>query len=416
MKYVSSFCIAICLHVSYALSAQDLLSLADALKIARESNTELKSGKLNIKIAQSDLTTAKLRPNPILNNQSLQLINSKFYPINTEWHHPANRQVWWQLTKQFQWPHLRQNKMEVATQQIALSENIYNESEHDLTFEVANQWLEVWRLKQLLTILQQAHFNLDSLVTIQKKRVENKMISATELIRTQIPLEQYSLQLKSTQLDYRSAVQELKFMLSSPDSVDVSTANSIETISITNQTDSLLAIALRMRPEIRTIQSTIAVSESNIKLQNSLKWPVPELGVIWNPQNTIPYLGFFGTIQLPFFSRNQGAIQKSIFIKQQAQLNFQTLQLKVKKEVATAYQAYQLQKETVSRYATILQMSTEVLRSDRHSYLKGETTLIELLEAERSWFDTQQLYYDAQSTYYQSYVRLLYATGLIIQL
>ncbi len=410
MKYVSSFCIAICLHVSYALSAQDLLSLADALKIARESNTELKSGKLNIKIAQSDLTTAKLRPNPILNNQSLQLINSKFYPINTEWHQ------WWQLTKQFQWPHLRQNKMEVATQQIALSENIYNESEHDLTFEVANQWLEVWRLKQLLTILQQAHFNLDSLVTIQKKRVENKMISATELIRTQIPLEQYNLQLKSTQLDYRSAVQELKFMLSSPDSVDVSTANSIETISITNQTDSLLAIALRMRPEIRTIQSTIAVSESNIKLQNSLKWPVPELGVIWNPQNTIPYLGFFGTIQLPFFSRNQGAIQKSIFIKQQAQLNFQTLQLKVKKEVATAYQAYQLQKETVSRYATILQMSTEVLRSDRHSYLKGETTLIELLEAERSWFDTQQLYFDAQSTYYQSYVRLLYATGLIIQL
>ncbi len=417
MKHLRSFFIAIwLLNVSIPLSAQTVLSLSDALSTAKGNNTILKAEKLNINISQSDLITSRLRPNPAFNNQSLQLAKSSYYSGDTKWYNPLNRQVWWQLTKPFQWPSLRQNKIDFATQEVKMTENNYFEIERNLVFDVANKWLDAWRIKQLLTTLQQAQLNLDSLVTIQKARLRNQVITTTELMRTQIPLEQYNLQLKTTRQEYKNAIQELKFMLGTPDSIDVSTNTAIETLSVSNQTDSLLETVLQSRSDIKTIQSVIAVSESNIKLQKSQKWPIPELGAIWNPQNTIPYLGFFGTIQLPLFSRNQGGIDKSYFLKQQAQQNLQTVQLKVTTEITAGYQTYQLQKETVSRYAQILQQSREVLRSVRYAYLKGGTTLIDLLEAQRSWYDTQQLYYDAQSTYYQSYLRLMYATGLITQL
>lgn len=417
MKHLSTLLLAICLqNVSVSLSAQTVLSLSDALRLARENNTTLRSEKFNIDISQSDLITAKLRPNPVLNNQSLQLVNSNYYPANTEWYSPLNRQVWWQVTKQFQWPALRRNKIDFATQEIKMTENAYAELEQKIIFDVATQWVDAWRMKQLLTTLQLAQLNLDSLVAIQKARLRNQVITTTELIRTQIPLEQYSLQLKTTRQEYKNALQELKFMVGTSDSIEVSVNTAIESLLVINQTDSLLSKAMQSRPDVKKIQSVIAVSESNIKLQNSQKWPVPELGAIWNPQNTIPYLGFFGTIQIPLFSRNQGGIQKSYLLKQQAQRNFQSIQLKVSTELTAAYQTYQLQKETTTRYAAILQQSNEVLRSVRYAYLKGGTTLIDLLEAQRSWYDTQQLYFNAQATYYQSYVRLLYVAGMIIQL
>lgn len=417
MKDLRIFFIAICLQlISLSISAQANLSLADALQVAKANNPILRAEKLNINIIEGDLITAKLRPNPSLNNQTLQLIDPSLFPSDTRWNNSINRQVWWQLTKPFQWPKLRQNKIDLATQGVRLTENKYFEIERNLVFDVASKWLDAWRIKQLLTTLQQAQLNLDSLVTIQKARLRNQVITTTELMRTQIPLEQYNLQLKTIRQEYKNAIQELKFMLGTPDSIDVSTNTTIETLSISDQVDSLLESVLQNRPDIKTIQSAITVSESNIKLQKSLQLPVPELGVIWNPQNTVPYLGFFGTIELPLFSRNQGEISKSIFLKQQAEQNLQTVQLKITTEITAAYQTYQLRKETVNRYAQILQQSKEVLRSVRYSYLKGGTTLIDLLEAQRSWYDTQQLYYDAQSTYYQSYVKLLFTTGLITQL
>ena len=43
-------------------------------------------------------------------------------------------------------------------------------------------------------------------------------------------------------------------------------------------------------------------------------------------------------------------------------------------------------------------------------------TIIDFLEAQRSWLDTQQQYYETLQLYRQSYIKLLYASGLINKL
>jgi cobalt-zinc-cadmium efflux system outer membrane protein len=57
-----------------------------------------------------------------------------------------------------------------------------------------------------------------------------------------------------------------------------------------------------------------------------------------------------------------------------------------------------------------------VLDNVRYAYLKGGTTIIDFLDAQRSWFDTQQLYLNARLSYFQSYIQVLYITGIINQL
>jgi len=158
------------------------------------------------------------------------------------------------------------------------------------------------------------------------------------------------------------------------------------------------------------------MAESNIKYQKSLAWPVPELGMIWNPQNTIPYLGFFGTIKVPLFDRNQGEIEKSKYIQLQAEQGVRNAQIKLSTEVKAAFMTYQIEKENLKKYEIMLDQSNQVLENVRYAYLKGGTTIIDFLDAQRSWFDTRQLFLNARLSYFQSYIQLLYVTGIINQL
>ena len=406
----------VCIFFSTA-NSQTIYSIQGALASARTNNPFLKTEGYNINIAQSDVITSKLRPNPVLNNQTLQLVNSSLSPrYGSEWHNSINRQVWWQVTRPFQLPALRKSKIEFANQNLNLVQQGFGETVRRFSFDAANQWLETWIIESRLDLLQQAYTNLDSLVKINKARLRNQVITQTDLMRTQLLLEQYNLQLINAKKDFRSEIQRLKFFVGNSDSIDVDIKSAIETLTISNNFDSLYNQALTNRNDIQAAKSNILVAESNVKLQKAFVLPTPELGVIWNPQNTVPYVGFFGTIKLPILDRNQGEREKSKFLQQQAELNLKTTQLQLRTEVLASFQAYQIEKENLKKYENILNQSQTILDNVKYSYLRGGTTIIDFLDAQRSWFDTRQLYLNELLSYHQSYIRLLFVTGLINQM
>jgi len=403
---------------SIALSAksQTKYSIQSTLVAVRANNPFLKTEGFNVNIARSNVITSKLRPNPVLNNQSLQLVNSKYYPSGTEWNNGLNRQVWWQLTKPFQLPSLRKSKIELANQNLLLFQQGYGETVRNFSFDAANQWLNTWIIESRLDLIQQAYKNLDSLVRINKARLRNQVITETDLMRTQLLLEQYNLQLINANKDFKNEIQRLKFFIGSTDSIDVDIESPIEGIALPDNLDSLYNTALSGRNDVRVAKSQIAFTESNIKLQKAIVLPVPELGMIWNPQNTIPYLGFFGTIKIPILDRNQGEIEKSKYMQLQAQQNLKNVELQLHTEIKAAFLSYRTEKENLKKFETILTQSQQVLENVRYSYLRGGTTIIDFLDAQRSWFDTRQLYLNELLSYHQSYIRVLFVTGLINQL
>lgn len=396
---------------------QTSYSLQAALVAARTNNPYLKTEGFNINIAQSNVITSKIRPNPILNNQTLQLTDlGRTTRPGSDWNNAVNRQVWWQLTKPVQLPVLRKSKIDFANQNLNLFQQGYGETVRQFSNEAANQWLNAWIIESRLDLLQQAFSNLDSLVRINKARLRNQVISQTDLMRTQLLLNQYKLQLINAKKDFRIELDRLKYFLGTKDSVDVDIDAVIESVRIPENIDSLYAKAFTERNDIRVAKSNILLAESNIKLQKAIVWPQPELGVIWNPQNTIPYFGFFGTIKLPILDRNQGEIEKSKYIQQQAEQRLRTTQLQLQTEVQAAFTAYQTEKENLKKFEVILNQSQLILENVKYSYVKGGTTIIDFLDAQRSWFDTRQLYLNGLLAYHQSYIRLLFVTGLINQL
>lgn len=412
---VTAIIVAVALH-SLPLSAQRLLSLRSAVDSAKRNNPGIRAESYNIELASGSVMTARLHTNPILNNQTLLLTDSKYYPAGTELSNPVNRQVWWQLTKPFVPVQQRRNRIDLAVQNVEISKGSFSESIRNFSLTVAQQWLTVYAIQARLELLDEAYQNIDSLVKINQTRLKNQVITQTDLIRTRLLQEQYRLQIVSLQKEFRTEQQQLKFLLATPDSIGVDTESAVELIPIPANPDSVMALAFQARPDLAIAQHAIQAAEINQKYQKSLVLPQPELGVIWNPQNTIPYVGFFGTIRIPLFDRNQGEIEKSKYYFLQATEGLRNTRFRLTTEVRAALQAYETDRANLSKYEDMMNQADQVLESVRYAYLKGGTNIIDFLDAQRSWFDTRQFVVNARNSYYQSYIQVLYVTGLINQL
>lgn len=415
MPFRRTYILSALLFVAFAINAQDPISLKKALQVAREGNPTLKAEQYNANLAQADIITARLRPNPTLNNQTLQLLRASSFPAGTDWHNGQNRQVWWQLTKPFQVAGQRRYKIELAEKSAAYAEKNYAETERRLFLDVANGWLDVWVAQKQSDIIRVAKNNTDSLVAVNRLRLKNQVITQADLIRTELLAGQYALQYKSATQDVRNKENSLRYLLGLKDSLRIDTTDRF-LLNGPAEIDSLVRIVLEQRSDIQASAAWIGVSKANIQLQKSLAFPQPELGVIWNPQNAIPYVGLYASIDLPVFSRNQGEIRKSYILKDQAEQQLSAGQSKIRSEISIAWADYQLQRQSMQSFELLLEQSQTILDNIRYAYLKGGTTVIDFLEAQRSWIETRQHYYDTLQQYRRSYIQLLYATGMINQL
>lgn len=395
--------------------SQEVYSLRKALRTARVNNPVLKAEQFNIRIAQADIVTAHLRPNFELTNESLQLMNPSHFEDNTRWYSGYNRETFWQLSKPLQVAGLRKHKIETARRNVRLAEKEYSENERNLFLDVAGKWLEVWAAQKQMDILLYAKNNIDSLLQIDQRRFQSQVITQTDLYRTELLARQYELQHRTALQEIDNRQKELRFLLGGTGEVVVDTSDQF-LLDIPETLDSLIRQSLQYRSDIEAAKSMIEVSESEMKLQKSLSYPQPELGLVWNPQGTLPFFGISFTVDLPVFDRNQGEIQKSAMLRDQAEYYLYAVQKQIETEISVAFSSYQYHQENIEEYQSLLQQSQMILDNVRRTYLMGGTTIIDFLEAQRSWLEIQQQYYEAMEQYRISYIELLYASGLINQL
>ncbi|HSZ25929.1 MAG TPA: TolC family protein [Cytophagaceae bacterium] len=401
--------------------SQKLYTISEVVIEARNNNPELRTEKYNINIASTNITTAKLRPNPILNNQNLQLLNAKNLYLfnygnsieNKNLLSGESRQLWFQLTKPLQLGNLRAKKINFAKQTVVSATTLYSDLNRNVSYNVALKWMDVWLLKANLSLFKNAKENIDTLVYINQNRLKNKVITPTELIRTQLLSDQYNLQLKSLTTQYANEVRNLKYMVGIDDSIGINDKISLVSFDFFENRDTLIAIAIETRTDLAYARSNIELSKKNIDVQHAARLPYFETGLMFNPQNSIGYLGSYTTLNIPIFSRNQGEREKSHFLLKQSESFQLARELQIKTEVQNAYNSFITHKNNLVGFQSIVENSTKVLNTVRYSYLKGNTTLIDFLDAQRTYLETQRLYNEAVFNFRKSYIEVLFTTGLI---
>lgn len=401
--------------LAHQVWGQQVLSLKASLLLARRQNPDLKVLMYNIDAAQADVTTAKIRPNPIFNLQTLHITNPNDRREGTSWSSPVNNQYWYQVTKPFQLPAQRARRIEFSNKMVTQTKLDVSESGRSIYYTTANKWLDVWAASVNLDILRKGKGYIDSLVNINRLRLKDKVITTTDLDRAQLLQRQYQRNIVTAMQTYVNEIQNLKYLIGVSDSILIDLDDDAFS-SIHVSGDSLISIGIGNRSDILSAKNAVDVSMVNIKLQKSFSYPQPEAGMMFNPQNGIPYAGFYGTIRIPVFDRNQGQREKAAVTRLQAEQNLLASERQAETEINTAYRSYVVQQKNLEDYEGNLTQAETILNSVRYSYLRGGTTIIDLLEAQRSWLNTQQEYYSTMLYFRRSYIQLLFTTGIINQL
>lgn len=398
-----------------SVQAQKKYTLRQALEKARIENPELQTEQYEIGFAESDLITSKLHLNPTFEFEPVQMIRNSDFEEGTSWSDARNREVFYQISKPFKWFGQRKNTIAVAQKELDISESNYADTERKVFYDVALQWLEVWEAQKQVALINSAKLNIDSLTKINEKRYAYEVISQTDLARTKLLAKQYTIDYKTAQTMLKNKKKKLGRLLGSDEAAAIKESADF-LFDHPSDKERLLQQALQGRSDIHSAENKIDLAESNVELQKSLAIPQPELGVVYNPMGAVPFLGVSLAIDLPFFDQNQGERKKSTQLKKQAETALKEQQKQVRTEVEIAYSKLYTQQENLKESEELLKQAETILDNIKQTYLKGETTIIDFLEAQRSWLEVQQQYYEVKYAYRKNKVRLLYAAGLFNQL
>ena len=119
------------------------------------------------------------------------------------------------------------------------------------------------------------------------------------------------------------------------------------------------------------------------------------------------------TVPLKFSNFNKGTVRAARYREQQAEAQYKQALLQVQTEVMQAYRNYQSFAEQVNHYEDgLLRQAREVMDGKIYSYNRGEVSLLEVLDAQRTYDEVQAQYIETLFNYSSALVELERSAGI----
>lgn len=184
--------------------------------------------------------------------------------------------------------------------------------------------------------------------------------------------------------------------------------------TLTALADSLLPLALANRPDIAAAQEQVDQSRSLKALATASLFPVPVVSVVYQhlPFESGLRYAFGVAVPVPLFYWNGGERERANAGLSAAEVAVQRNRVQIDADVTVALANFQSARVLAARYqAGLLEKAAAALESTRFAYQQGAVSLLELLDAIRTYGDTRSEYYGAVHDYWVAAYALSRAVG-----
>lgn len=388
------------------------ITLDDAIRLALAHNHSLLAARTVIEQSQAEETTANLRPNPVLSGDSqfLPIFNpSQFtsdYLNNTA-------QFDLGLSYLFERGKKRQHRLAAAKDVTAVSRAQVADNERTLTFTVASQFINVEQAESTLALATEDLKSFQSTVDIGESRYKAGDIGEGDLLKIKLQLLQFQTDVSTAKLARVQGLSDLRQLVgyeSVPEDYDI--AGSFEYVPVKGTVEDFQAKALASRPDLQAARLGVNAANSQYALQKAIGKRDVTGQVNYTHLTGINNLSLFGSIQLPIFDRNQGEIARTGFAITQAQQQMQFASGQVMTDVRDAYENLHTNDQVVGLYRSgYLDQAQQSRDISEYAYRHGAASLLDFLDAERSYRTTQLGYRQALASYLLALEQLREATG-----
>jgi cobalt-zinc-cadmium efflux system outer membrane protein len=400
--------------------AEGNMSMEDAVSIALQRNRDVLATKLDIEASELDRVAAGVYWNPQFSYTAGNLVLGTGNPQDKGLSPGLTSQIVHQasISEVIDVWAKRSARIRAADKGIEHRKLVVEDALREIVHTVRTAFADLVReqLEHELTITMKTRY--DETIRISGARFRAGEISEAEFGKIQLEGLKYQNALIDADLELELAREHLAAMLGLG-----SAAGLPGTASMTNDTrvplsaQALATHALQDRPDLRAARQGHDLSEANIDAAKREAYPDLSLGVTYthsefqvsgdNPNA----LALTLSLPLPIFDRNQANIGRARVDSKRFENDVARLELQVQHEVVDAV-------HRVDRSATLLDVYEKGMldRADRAlkvaetSYKAGSSSLIELLEAQRTYIDTRAQYLRAQHDYRQAVIDVTYAT------
>ncbi|HZL69260.1 MAG TPA: TolC family protein [Candidatus Limnocylindrales bacterium] len=400
------------LVASVAGQTPALITLDQAIGLALAHNHSLKATRTLILQNQAQEITANLRPNPTL------LFDSQFVPIfdPNNFSTDALNQIQQfdiGIGYLFERGHKRQRRLQAAQDQTSVTRAQVSDAERTLTFNVAQQFIAVLLAESTLQFALQDLKGFQQTVDIGQTQYQAGYISEGDYLKIKLQLLQFQTDVSSARLARVQALIALRVALgydAVPANYDVVGDLSYE--SVKAKLEDLQTTALQERPDFRATELGVTAAQSQILLAKANGKRDVNGSIDYTHTAGINSASFFVNFDLPIFNRNQGEIARTRYALTQTQELQASASDTVLSDVSDAYEALRSNEEVVQLYASgYLKQAQDSRDISEYAYKRGAASLLDFLDAERSYRATQLAYRQALSSYMTALEQLKEAVG-----
>ena len=397
---------------SPAQNAPTRITLEEALRLAVQHNHALQAARTTILQNQAQEVTANLRPNPTLS------WDSQFFPLFNPSQFSADylenqAQFDVGIGYLFERGKKRQHRLQAARDQTAVTSSQVDDNQRQLIFNTGQQFIAVLLAQSTLDLAKQDFDSFQQTVEISESRYKAGDMSESDLLKIKLQLLQFQSDLSTAKLAKIQALTSLRQFLgfeSVPDEFDVQGDLDYQPVHAGLQ--DLKVLAMQNRPDLHAAQQgvTAARSQEALMRANGKK----DLGVTFDYQHVagINSGAFFFNIDLPIFDRNQGEIARTRFVIMQAEQQAIETAQQVNTDVVDAYAALHSNDEVIQLYrGGYVDQAKQSRDITEYAYKRGAASLLDFLDAERTYRANQLAYRQALATYMTALEQMRQAVG-----
>lgn len=377
----------------------------------RANNQTLLAGQATIDEARAQEITAFLRPNP-----NMTLGWDQITPFHNDPYRPLwQSYIYGDISYLHERQHKRELRLEDARENTEITTETQNDLERNLMFNLRDAFVRVLQAKAVFEVAKENLAYYDKEIDIAKTRYGAGDIAQIDFERIELQRVQFASDLQNAIVDLRTAKIDLLALLNDRTPLDqFDVTESFDFKDLLKTIEELRQAAVDQRPDLKEAATGLERARTDYRLAVANGSTDPVFGADGShqppPLNT--YIGFSVSIPLRIFDRNQGEkLRTQLDIARNEKL-VAAAQTAVFHDVDSAYATVQSTLELLRPYKSkYLQEALDVREKVSFSYLHGAASLLDFLDAQKEYRDTELNYLTLVGSYLSAANQVNFAVG-----
>jgi outer membrane protein, heavy metal efflux system len=404
---------------------QPAMTMDQAVSIALQRNRDVIAARLDVEAAQVERIAAGIYPNPDFSYSFNNIVLGKANPQCTSDQGcispaPFDQGIQTVSISQVLDVWLKRGiRKEAANHGVDQARFALEDALREVVYAVRSAFADVAREQEERQLAHDMRVRYDETIRLSRARFKAGDISENELRKIELEGLKYQNAEIDEDMQLELARHKLAALLGqgSPAALpSVAADRSPERAPLS--LSPLVERALRERPDLRAVRTARLKADADLRAAHRDPWPDPSLGIAYTHDNfTISgdnpnTLALTLSFPLPVFDRNQAGIGRASVEVRRSENDEVKLALQVQREVGEAVRHYERSRVLLDAFeGGMLERADLALRAAEKSYKVGAVSLLELLEAQRTYIDTRAQYLKTAYDYRQATIDLGHAVG-----